>query len=80
MSFCVGKGYGLAGVESGSTCSCGNFLTPESGSQMLASDAPCNVTCAGNVGEICGGMGFLSLYWATGMEPEVNFRKRGVEL
>lgn len=80
MSWCVSKGYGLAGIGSGNQCSCGNYLSPDSGSQMLASDAPCNIACAGNAGEFCGGAGFLSLYWATGLEPEVNFRKRSLEL
>lgn len=60
---CQGAGYQYAGVEYADECYCGMTLdngsgpTPESG---------CDMTCAGNSSEYCGGPDRLNLYNYTG--------------
>ncbi|KAK4968757.1 hypothetical protein LTR66_011766, partial [Elasticomyces elasticus] len=64
MSYCGSAGYALAGLEYGRECYCGNALA--SGSTTLpASDTSCNMACAGNKTQTCGGPSRLSLYNAT---------------
>jgi hypothetical protein len=40
-------------------CYCGNALASQS---TVASDSDCNMACAGNVTEACGGSGRMSLF------------------
>lgn len=60
----------------GNMCTCGNYLVEKSGAKMLSlATKMCGLRCSGNEGQVCGGDGFLSVYWASGMEPDVNFRR-----
>lgn len=63
---CHSLGYTLAGVEYGDECYCDNKL--ENGG-VIASDgsAQCNMKCANNAAETCGGPNRLDLYsWGYG--------------
>ncbi|KZT55639.1 WSC-domain-containing protein, partial [Calocera cornea HHB12733] len=58
--FCSSQGYIYAGVEYGSQCFCGNTLANGAGGTTASSD--CNMACAGNSAETCGGSYRLNLY------------------
>lgn len=51
QDYCIHNYYGLAAVENGDTCSCGNGLQ----SYSALGQKSCNAPCAGNSSEICGG-------------------------
>lgn len=55
QSPCLKSNYGLAGLENGDICSCGNGL--QSSSSTLSPDESrlCNTNCAGDLSETCGG-------------------------
>ncbi|KAF3055332.1 Glucan 1,3-beta-glucosidase [Trichoderma lentiforme] len=61
QSVCKSLGYVLAGLEFADECYCGNSLA---NGNTIAPDgnAGCNMNCAGNAAEICGGSNRLSLY------------------
>ncbi|KAJ7578021.1 WSC domain-containing protein [Mycena floridula] len=65
IDFCDAKGFVFAATEFASECYCGNFLKPTS---TLVDEAECNVPCAGDASEICGGELLLSLFW-NGVTP-----------
>lgn len=58
---CAGFKYGLAGVENGQKCFCGNNITT-----ARAPSAFCNIKCAGKADEYCGGGFNLDLYNSSG--------------
>lgn len=58
QAHCQGLGYQIAGLSSGNTCSCGTSL-PHYG--KLA-ETSCNIPCAGNAGNICGGNKAVSVW------------------
>ncbi|KAI1334068.1 hypothetical protein F5Y15DRAFT_315559 [Xylariaceae sp. FL0016] len=58
VQHCMGKGFIMAGTESGDTCYCGNFLN---GTELL-NDALCSVPCLGDAFQTCGGSGALSCF------------------
>lgn len=59
VAFCSSNNYNFAGVEYGKKCYCGyNLLSASS----LKSDDDCNMSCAGNSLETCGGPNRLSVY------------------
>lgn len=63
QQWCYGQNYNLAGVEYGSECYCGNSIAPSS--QSLSSSS-CQMSCAGNSGEQCGGSNWaISVYKAS---------------
>lgn len=55
QSLCLKNYYGVAGLENGSICSCGNGLQSYS-STLGHLDSACNTRCNGNSSEICGGL------------------------
>ncbi|KAB8297713.1 hypothetical protein EYC80_001520 [Monilinia laxa] len=59
-STCQSLGYVLAGVEYATECYCGNNFS--GGSPAIDGEAGCNMPCAGNTREVCGGAGRLSVY------------------
>ena len=58
QSACGGAGFKYSGVEFGAQCFCGNAIM-NGGSQVT--DGSCNIACAGNSNEICGGSNRLTL-------------------
>jgi len=50
----------LAGLENGKDCYCGNATT---NGASTAPDSDCNIMCAGDASENCGGTYSLGLYW-----------------
>ena len=61
MSTCAGKGFSMAGVEFGQECYCGNTLANGLG-QPLSDDSQCNMPCAGDNSEQCGGNWVMNLF------------------
>lgn len=55
QNLCLVNYYGLAGLENGSICSCGNGLQTYS-STLGHVDSACNTRCNGNFSEVCGGL------------------------
>ncbi|MCJ1398945.1 hypothetical protein MMC11_002146 [Xylographa trunciseda] len=60
VSTCVGLGYSVAGLEYGVQCFCGNNIV--NGGALAPEDTDCNVACAGNSKETCGGGNRMSIY------------------
>lgn len=54
------SGYAYFGVEYSSQCYCGNTIA--AGTTQDATDATCNMACAGDATEQCGGAGRMNLY------------------
>ncbi|CAG8958428.1 hypothetical protein HYFRA_00011105 [Hymenoscyphus fraxineus] len=75
IAFCIGRNFAYAGVEYGSECYCGNTIAA-SATQATAGD--CNMPCAGNSTETCGGGNRVNVYWsgkviaAPGNKPAVG--------
>lgn len=55
QNLCLENYYGLAGLENGSICTCGNGLQSYS-STLGHLDSACNTRCNGNSSEVCGGL------------------------
>jgi len=66
ISFCSGKGYTYAGVEYSNECYCGDTIAA-SGALSTATD--CNMPCAGNATELCGGASRLNIFKSTTAKP-----------
>lgn len=62
LAYCDAGGFPLAGLEYGSQCFCGNYL---SNGASLSLPATCAMPCAGNSKEICGGYYAMSLFVST---------------
>ncbi|KZL64145.1 wsc domain-containing protein [Colletotrichum incanum] len=60
VSKCAGLGYLYAGLEYGSECFCGNSI--DNGNTPATSG--CDMSCAGNRADMCGGAGRINLYVA----------------
>ncbi|KAF8621390.1 hypothetical protein AX15_007844 [Amanita polypyramis BW_CC] len=58
-SACLAGGFSLAGTEYAAECYCGNAIV-NGGAPALAST--CNMVCAGNSSEYCGGANRLNVY------------------
>ncbi|KAF1987013.1 WSC-domain-containing protein [Aulographum hederae CBS 113979] len=58
---CSAAGYAIAGVEYGGECFCDNVLRNSQGPAPDGS-VGCNMACAGNSAEICGGPNRLNVY------------------
>ncbi|TYJ52616.1 hypothetical protein B9479_006787 [Cryptococcus floricola] len=61
VGFCSDQGLSLAGVEYGEECYCSSALTS---SPLLSTE--CNMACAGDDSENCGGADAIELYLAAG--------------
>ncbi|KAL8765596.1 MAG: hypothetical protein Q9209_007378 [Squamulea sp. 1 TL-2023] len=57
---CIGLGYNVAGTEYGRQCFCDNYLV--NGGTKAAADTECNINCAGNAAQKCGGSNRMSIY------------------
>ena len=60
MNACQAKGYAYAGVEYASQCFCGNAFA--AGSVNANSASECNMQCAGDKTQTCGGSNRLNVY------------------
>ena len=65
IDFCEGQGYTISGTEFGGECYCGNELVDS----WLLGDESCNMTCSGDVSDICGGPFALAIYNPNGQAP-----------
>jgi len=66
IAFCTTAGYIFAGVEFGRECYCDSTI------QIPAAKAPlanCNMACAGNPSELCGGSGLLTVFTSGAPSP-----------
>ncbi|KAH7419627.1 WSC domain-containing protein [Cadophora sp. MPI-SDFR-AT-0126] len=54
---CFSSGLTYAGLEAKSQCWCGDYVANE-----LANSTDCNMPCAGNSTQICGGVGRINVY------------------
>lgn len=61
VQFCGGKGFSIAGTEYSDECYCANSI-PASAQPVAGIVGNCNMACAGDATEFCGGSGLLSLY------------------
>ncbi|KAG2002470.1 hypothetical protein CC2G_004661 [Coprinopsis cinerea AmutBmut pab1-1] len=59
---CFNAGYRLAGAEYAAECFCGNFINQGA----PVPDGQCNMPCAGNGSQLCGGPDRLNIYNYTG--------------
>ena len=69
-NFCNANGYKIAGTENSGQCFCGNELVS---STQQASSA-CNMACAGDQTQICGGSGTLSVFSSS--QPSMGKKRR----
>ncbi|UNI14137.1 hypothetical protein JDV02_000802 [Purpureocillium takamizusanense] len=65
LAACEKQGYPYAGTEFGKECYCGSVLANNT---AKTDDAQCNVPCAGDSSDKCGGRSVLNLYVATDLE------------
>ncbi|OAP63261.1 hypothetical protein AYL99_02488 [Fonsecaea erecta] len=65
ISFCSAQNLPLAGVEYSRECYCGYNLSPST----LLNATGCNMPCAGNAQQTCGGSSRLSVYNNTALSP-----------
>ncbi|OQO08641.1 hypothetical protein B0A48_06511 [Cryoendolithus antarcticus] len=56
---CVSQGYSVAGIEHSSQCYCGSAMTYQA---QRVIEGSCNMGCAGNTTEMCGGISRLSVF------------------
>lgn len=73
-SYCDNLGYMYSGTEYGRECYCGNYYTASTGvfsgtNTLLASNSTCNMLCAGNKNETCGGSNRMSIFNSTNYQP-----------
>ncbi|KAI9436607.1 hypothetical protein H4582DRAFT_401431 [Lactarius indigo] len=61
VNHCSSLGLIFAGLEGGANCYCGNFLSEIS---INVADSDCNIPCAGDSTETCGGTLRINLYWS----------------
>lgn len=78
QSFCSSStnNYGLAGIEYGGECYCGNGLQ----SYSAVGFQGCNMPCTGNKTELCGGSNRLSVYNLTTYVPPTTVKQVGTFL
>ncbi|KAF8881503.1 glycosyl hydrolase family 71-domain-containing protein [Infundibulicybe gibba] len=55
INTCSSRGYTMAVAEFGQECYCGSQLFKEGGAGVPAASGDCNVACAGNSAQMCGG-------------------------
>ncbi|CAG7847892.1 WSC domain-containing protein ARB_07867 {ECO:0000305} Flags: Precursor [Serendipita indica DSM 11827] len=64
---CSAAGYSIAGTQYSQECWCGNHM--QNAAVKAASDADCNMACAGDPDHACGGPNRLTVYAATPTFP-----------
>ncbi|CED83627.1 beta-1,6-N-acetylglucosaminyltransferase, contains WSC domain [Phaffia rhodozyma] len=60
VSYCQTGGWGYAGIEYSTQCTCGNDLRTTS--VLTSGETDCQYTCGGNVTTACGGFYYMSLF------------------
>ncbi|ROW05808.1 hypothetical protein VMCG_05123 [Cytospora schulzeri] len=70
---CDAEGYGLAALERGQECWCGNTIMDNA---YPVSTEKCNSPCAGDENQICGGYGYMSLYARNGFNFTIGVSPR----
>jgi len=60
--YCTGKGFSMFGVEYGRECYCGNSFSNGGSADLISGQ--CNMPCAGNSAQLCGGPNAINLYSA----------------
>lgn len=58
-ALCQSYGFHVAGAEYGSECYCGNYDAPSN----ALSSGQCNMACAGDTTEICGGPNAINVFY-----------------
>lgn len=61
VQFCGSKGFSVAGSEYSNQCYCANSI-PASAQPVPGVVGNCNMPCAGNASEFCGGSALMSIY------------------
>ncbi|KAK3075864.1 hypothetical protein LTR53_000437 [Teratosphaeriaceae sp. CCFEE 6253] len=74
IAFCSKKGAVYAGTEYAVECYCGNTLAAAT---TLQADSSCNMGCAYNGSEACGGPNMISIYYANTPAPLGPFTNPG---
>ncbi|KAK3400633.1 hypothetical protein B0T20DRAFT_348523 [Sordaria brevicollis] len=59
---CKIHGYGSAGMQNGNQCWCGWMREENKESKLVEDQSECNVPCAGDESQICGGKNVLAVY------------------
>jgi hypothetical protein len=59
-TLCASAGYEIAGMEYSAQCFCDSIV--RMGGQLASSDSDCNMKCAGNADQTCGGPARLSVW------------------
>ncbi|KAK4945184.1 hypothetical protein LTR10_015610 [Elasticomyces elasticus] len=72
-SYCYTNGFNYMGMEIGIQCFCNNAGPINSAAISPNGDASCNIVCAGNPTENCGGNNFLNIY-----KLASNSKRRGL--
>ncbi len=57
LQVCSSNGFKLAGLTSGSYCTCGNTAM-----SITCSTKGCSQSCSGSTSQKCGGFGFFNVY------------------
>jgi len=70
LNMCASKGFTMAGLEYASQCFCGSSLV--NGASLSVASKSCNMPCAGNSGEICGGPDAIQLFVNPNVAPLVT--------
>ncbi|GFZ47912.1 hypothetical protein JCM24511_05659 [Saitozyma sp. JCM 24511] len=68
INYCAGLGHIYAGTEYSQECYCGDVI---GNSNSKAADTDCNMACAGDSGQLCGGPNRLNMFWS-GVAPPVT--------
>lgn len=68
IKYCQSKGFKYAGTEYGAECFCGNDIS----SSTKKPNSDCDMACAGNANEKCGGPGRLTLWQNTSNTKKVR--------
>ncbi|KAA8895875.1 WSC domain-containing protein [Sphaerosporella brunnea] len=58
LNYCTSQDYGLAGMEYGNECFCGNSLM----NGATYNNTGCNMACTGDSSQVCGGADRLTVY------------------
>ncbi|ROW02321.1 hypothetical protein VSDG_02334 [Cytospora chrysosperma] len=66
---CDAEGYGLAALENGQECWCGNTIRDI---VYPVAAEKCNSQCAGDKSQLCGGYGYMSLYARDGFKFSIG--------
>ncbi|KAF9560056.1 WSC-domain-containing protein [Agrocybe pediades] len=69
LAFCTPAGYKFSGVEFARECYCDNVIESPG---VPTSSSTCNMPCAGNANEICGGAGGINIFQNTAVSTPTS--------